>query len=70
MAFAFTDDDFAAGLIERAHDGLQVSGVFEKSQVESNIGREFDTMRAVGLDLLLDSKPRKMEHKVIHSTKF
>jgi phosphatidylserine/phosphatidylglycerophosphate/cardiolipin synthase-like enzyme len=31
MAFAFTDDDLAAGLIERAHDGLQVSGVFEKS---------------------------------------
>ena len=65
LAFAFTDDELAEALAERSRNGLQVAGVFEKSQVESNIGGEYDRLRSDGIDVHLDGKSNKMHHKVM-----
>jgi phosphatidylserine/phosphatidylglycerophosphate/cardiolipin synthase-like enzyme len=62
-AFSFTSDDLAATLIERAADGVEVSGVFEEEQVRSNQGGEFDRLSAAGLDVRLDGNPDNMHHK-------
>jgi phosphatidylserine/phosphatidylglycerophosphate/cardiolipin synthase-like enzyme len=65
LAFSFTSDDIATALIERAQAGVAVSGVFEESQYRSNIGAEYDNLRAAGLDVHLDGNREDMHHKVI-----
>lgn len=62
-AFSFTSDDIAAALIERSADGVEVSGVFDEEQVQSNQGGEFDRLSAAGIDVRLDGNPDKMHHK-------
>jgi phosphatidylserine/phosphatidylglycerophosphate/cardiolipin synthase-like enzyme len=65
LAFSFTSDELAAALMERAHRGVQVTGVFEDSQVESNTGGEYERLRGAGLDVRLDGDGRIMHHKVL-----
>jgi phosphatidylserine/phosphatidylglycerophosphate/cardiolipin synthase-like enzyme len=65
MAFSFTSDDIASAMLAKAAGGLSVSGVFEASQVVSNIGSEFELLREAGLDVRLDGNPRNMHHKVM-----
>jgi phosphatidylserine/phosphatidylglycerophosphate/cardiolipin synthase-like enzyme len=65
MAFSFTSDHIAGAMLAKAAEGVSVAGVFEASQVGSNIGGEFQLMRAAGLDVRLDGNPRNMHHKVI-----
>ncbi|MBN1147604.1 MAG: hypothetical protein JXA78_10140 [Anaerolineales bacterium] len=65
LAYSFTSDELAEALIERAANGVSVSGVIEASQYESNIGGQFDRLRAAGLDVRLDGNPRNMHHKVL-----
>lgn len=65
MAFAFTADDLSEAMIQRSHTGVNVSGVFDKGQSRSNVGTEYDKMRAAGLDVRLDGNSGKMHHKVI-----
>lgn len=65
LAFSFTSDDIAAALLERAQNGVTVSGVFEQSQYRSNIGTEYDNLRLAGLSVRLDGNPRNMHHKVM-----
>jgi phosphatidylserine/phosphatidylglycerophosphate/cardiolipin synthase-like enzyme len=65
MAFSFTSDDIASAMLAKAAGGLSVSGVFEASQVLSNIGSEFELLREAGLDVRLDGNPRNMHHKVM-----
>lgn len=65
MAYSFTSDEIAAAMLERAAHGVAVSGVFEESQVESNLGGEYRTLRSAGLDVHLDGNPRNMHHKLI-----
>jgi phosphatidylserine/phosphatidylglycerophosphate/cardiolipin synthase-like enzyme len=65
LAFSFTSDDIAGALLEKAAEGVTVAGVFEASQVGSNVGGEFEQMRLAGLDVRLDGNPRNMHHKVL-----
>ena len=65
MAFSFTSDKLANEILERAQNGVIVAGVMEESQVESNIGSDYDRFRQAGLDMRLDGNPRNMHHKVI-----
>lgn len=65
MAYSFTADDIATAMLERARDGVTVSGLFEQSQYHSNVGTEYDRLLSAGLDVRLDSNPRNMHHKVI-----
>jgi phosphatidylserine/phosphatidylglycerophosphate/cardiolipin synthase-like enzyme len=65
LAYSFTADDLSSAIIERANAGVSVSGVMEASQVESNIGTEFDRFRSNGLDVRLDGNPANMHDKVM-----
>lgn len=65
LAYSFTSDTLAKVMMERATAGVEVGGVFEESQKESNIGGEYGRLRKAGLDVHLDGNPRNMHHKVI-----
>ncbi len=65
MAFSFTSDDLASALLERQRAGVRVSGLMEASQVESNIGSQYERFVSAGLDIRLDGNPRDMHHKVL-----
>lgn len=65
MAFSFTSDEIAAAMIARAEAGVEVSGIFEADQVESNLGSEYETLRQAGLDVRRDGNPDQMHHKVM-----
>jgi phosphatidylserine/phosphatidylglycerophosphate/cardiolipin synthase-like enzyme len=65
MVYSFTSDEIGAAVRERAADGVQVRGVFDASQRQSNIGTEFDPMQAAGLDVRLDGISGLLHHKVI-----
>ncbi len=64
LAFSFTSDPIAAALIEKADQGVVVSGIFEESQYHSNRGGEYDNLRSAGLDVRLDGNSKNMHHKV------
>jgi len=64
LAFSFTSDPIAAALIEKAAQGVVVSGIFEESQYHSNRGGEYDNLRSAGLDVRLDGNSKNMHHKV------
>ncbi len=65
MAFSFTSDDLASALLERQRAGVGVSGLMEASQVELNVGSQYERFVAAGLDIRLDGNPRDMHHKVL-----
>ena len=65
MAFSFTSDALANAMLERAQAGVQVQGVFDSEQVDSNQGGEYERLRQAGLDVRRDSLPGQMHHKVI-----
>lgn len=66
LAFSFTHKGIAETMLGRARSGVQVQGVFEKSQTAGNHS-EYQTLRAAGSPVLvlLDGNPRNMHHKVI-----
>lgn len=63
MAFSFTQDELADALLDAAERGVEVRGVFEGSQVESNTGGEFDYLLTNGLDVRRDGQRGSMHHK-------
>jgi phosphatidylserine/phosphatidylglycerophosphate/cardiolipin synthase-like enzyme len=65
LAYSLTSDEIAGALIERAQAGVNVAGVMETAQVQSNRGGEFDKLRQAGLGVRLDSNPDNLHHKVI-----
>ena len=65
MAYSFTANDFGDILLQKAHEGLQVSGVMEESQAMTNQGTEFDALTQAGLPVYLDGNSGQMHHKVI-----
>jgi phosphatidylserine/phosphatidylglycerophosphate/cardiolipin synthase-like enzyme len=65
LAYSFTSDALAEAITARGQQGVDVKGVFEKDQYESNTGTEFDNLLAAGFDMHLDANPRHMHHKVI-----
>lgn len=64
MAFSFTQDELAEALLAAAARGVEVRGIFEDSQVESNTGGEFSFLLENGLDVRRDGQPGSMHHKV------
>ncbi|MBN1304014.1 MAG: DUF1669 domain-containing protein [Anaerolineales bacterium] len=65
LAFSFTSDDIAAALLERYEAGVDVTGVFDDSQVGSNAGTEFDKLAQAGLDVRMDGISGQMHHKTM-----
>lgn len=64
LAYSFTNDEFGQILIQKAGSGLDVTGVMDEEQVNSNQGTEFDPLRQAGIDVRLDGNPGLMHHKV------
>ncbi len=64
LAYSFTNDEFGQILIRKSGGGLEVSGVMEEEQVNSNQGTEFDPLSQAGIDVRLDGNPEMMHHKV------
>lgn len=64
MAFNLTADPIRDALLAAQARGVQLRGVLEKGQI-NNIGGDFETLRAAGLELYMDGNPRYMHHKVI-----
>ena len=64
MVYSFTSDEIAQAIEERAASGVQVRGIFDESQRESNKGTEFEPLQAAGLDVRLDGISGLLHHKV------
>lgn len=66
LAFSFTHKGIGEAMIARARTGVEVSGVFEKSQTAGGHS-EYSTLRGIGSPVLvlLDANQRNMHHKVI-----
>lgn len=65
LAYSFTSDALTAALLERHAAGVDVAGVMEARQVESNVGSDYDLLREAGIDVRLDGNPDNMHHKVL-----
>jgi phosphatidylserine/phosphatidylglycerophosphate/cardiolipin synthase-like enzyme len=64
LAFSFTHKGIGSEMLRRAQAGVEVAGVFEKSQ-SSNSYSEFGRFQAAGLPVVQDANPRNMHHKAI-----
>jgi phosphatidylserine/phosphatidylglycerophosphate/cardiolipin synthase-like enzyme len=65
MVYSFTSDKIAEALLAKANQGVAIRGVFEEGQYYTNMGGEFDTLLAAGLDVHLDGNRSNMHHKVM-----
>jgi phosphatidylserine/phosphatidylglycerophosphate/cardiolipin synthase-like enzyme len=65
MAYSFTANDLGAAIIQKAAEGVTVSGVMDNGQVNSNQGTEYDPFMQAGLDVRRDGNTGLMHHKVI-----
>ncbi len=65
LAYSFTADRLAEALLQRAQEGVQISGVFDETQARSNTGGEFERLKSAGLDVRLADTPNLMHHKVL-----
>jgi phosphatidylserine/phosphatidylglycerophosphate/cardiolipin synthase-like enzyme len=64
MAFSFTHAGIEQAMLERAAAGVEVSGVFEKTQTAAGHSA-YAKLREARLPVYLDGNPRNMHHKVI-----
>lgn len=64
LAFSFTHKGIGQAMLSKASAGVEVQGVFEKSQAVSSYS-EYAAFRSAGLAAYLDANPRNMHHKVI-----
>ncbi len=62
MTFSFTSEKIANSIINKYGKGLDVKGVFEKSQRSKY--SQFDRMKDFGLDVKWDNNSYNMHHKV------
>jgi len=65
MAFSLTSDSIASALVARLNAGVEVRGVMDASQVESNTGGEFANLRQDGVNVRLSQGDGLMHHKVM-----
>lgn len=65
MLYAFTSDDLAAALVAAHRRGVEVSGVLDSGQIESNLGGEYSNLVAAGIPVRRDGNPDRMHHKVM-----
>ena len=65
-AYSFTSDPLGEAIRARAEDGVAVEGVMDSSQINSNIGTEWDPFRQAGLKIRRDGNtPGLLHHKFI-----
>lgn len=62
MTYSFTDDSIGKLLIEEHGSGIDVSGVFEKSQISE--WSEYSKLKDAGIDVRIDGSKGLMHHKV------
>ena len=62
MTFSFTHDQVGRQLIERKNSGVEIRGVFEKSQ--NNAYTEKDKLAEAGIEVRWDGNKANMQHKV------
>lgn len=63
MTFSFTNKEIGDAVMAKFNQGLEVQGVFEKSQGTSEYS-DYWIMKSSGLDVKYDHNPRNMHHKV------
>lgn len=64
LAFSFTSNDLGDIVRAKAQDGLEIRGVMDEEQINSNQGTEFDPFRQAELDVLIDGIGGQMHHKL------
>jgi phosphatidylserine/phosphatidylglycerophosphate/cardiolipin synthase-like enzyme len=64
LAYSFTSRDFSDILLQKAGQGLDVSGVMEEQQVKSNKNTAFTAFQQAGLPVYKDGNKGQMHHKV------
>lgn len=64
MAFSFTTDDFAETIIRKSRQGLEVAGVMDADQINSNTGGEYQRFKEEDVAVYPDGNPSNMHHKV------
>jgi len=64
MAFSFTHDGIGTAMIKKYHAGIDVLGVFEKSQSNTKYS-EYRKMLNIGIPVKQDSNRWNLHHKVI-----
>jgi phosphatidylserine/phosphatidylglycerophosphate/cardiolipin synthase-like enzyme len=64
LAFSFTSNDLGGIVRAKAEEGLDIHGVMDEDQINSNQGTEFDPFRQADLDVLIDGIPGQMHHKL------
>jgi phosphatidylserine/phosphatidylglycerophosphate/cardiolipin synthase-like enzyme len=65
LAYTFTANDLGKAIIQRAADGLNVSGVMDDEQINYSQGSEYDLFLQAGLDVRRDGNSGLMHHKVL-----
>jgi phosphatidylserine/phosphatidylglycerophosphate/cardiolipin synthase-like enzyme len=65
MAYSFTSDELADALIERYKKGVQVQGVMDEDQIQSNTGGEYENFLRAGIPVTQDDIPGQMHNKVM-----
>ncbi len=64
LAFSFTSDELGQAVRQAAARGVQVRGVMDSGQINSNTGTEYDAFRQADLDVRRDGLDGMMHHKV------
>lgn len=62
MTFSFTDDDIGNFLIEKHNQGVDIKGIFEKSQISKY--SEYEKLKQNNITVILDNNKYYMHHKV------
>jgi len=65
MAMTFTLNDLSNIIIADSKRGVQVRGLMEEENALTDNGSDYNAFRQAGLNVLLDSNPGLMHHKVI-----
>jgi len=64
LAYSFTSNDLGNIVREKDAAGLEVRGVMEEEQVNSNQGTEYDPFKQAEVDVRMDGIDGQMHHKV------
>jgi phosphatidylserine/phosphatidylglycerophosphate/cardiolipin synthase-like enzyme len=64
LAFSFTHDGIGDAVLERSRAGVPIGGVFESADTRTSFS-EYGKLKGEGLDVLLDTNPWNLHHKVM-----
>ncbi len=65
LTFSFTSDEIANAMLLRWRTGVDVRGVFDSEQAESNKGTEYPRLKEAGVDVRLDTFEGALHDKTI-----